>query len=337
MSVSISGLVLAAPDVATQLWLAAMWALTWYVCIELSSVHIFKPSLRRQSWKERWVGHFRRYMLSNFSVAFNSDEQFLDFGSAFLAVILQHGLGGAMCLPSVLGCRGSIAGALARHGALCEAGWELQDLAQRFWQVSVGGEEGRARNPPMLLLFTCIHHVLGLSMVIPMNLAYGSHRLYHEMVFQLQGAAFIALASQSYGWTLDTDTASGLRRLRRSSGLVLVVYLWSRLLRYWPLALSCLHELYVDGNFKMVSCAAPALCLMGFLNLVLVRDAAKKFIKFVTMPLPKERWQRTKLNVIMLGQEQLRPSTIHLECGNKSRWLPVQSLRPLWPARQGEA
>ena len=40
-------------------------------------------------------------------------------------------------------------------------------------------------------------------MVVPMNIALGDDRAYHEFVFLLQGAAFIALATQGYGFTLS--------------------------------------------------------------------------------------------------------------------------------------
>jgi hypothetical protein len=184
------------------------------------------------------------------------------------------------------GFSGPVAWALVRHGALCEAGWEFQDILQRAWQVKFGGEDGKAKNPSSLLAAVALHHALGLCMVIPMNLAYGGHPCYHELVFLLQGAAFFALLMQNYGFTLDVHTSAGLHQMRLGAISVFAVLCWSRLYRYWAIGYQLMCTLYADGNVVILSVAGPGLVLMGIFNVVLVGDAFGKCRKFMRMRLP---------------------------------------------------
>jgi hypothetical protein len=185
------------------------------------------------------------------------------------------------------GFSGPVACALVRHGALCEAGWEFQDILQRAWQVKFSGEDGKAKNPPSLLAAVILHHTLGLCMVIPMNLAYGCHPCYHEIVFLLQGAAFFAMLMQNYGFTLDVRTSAGLRQMRLCANSVFLVLCWSRLYRYWAIGYQMMCTFYADGNTVIFSMAGPGLVLMGIFNAVIVGDAFGKCLKgFMRMRLP---------------------------------------------------
>lgn len=112
---------------------------------------------------------------------------------------------------------------MAGHGALCEAGWELQDLATRAWQLTFGGEDGKAKNPVALVVIMCIHHAMGLCMIIPMNIHHSSNPSYHEFVFLLQFAAFVALGAGNYGSSLDIETTSGLFQMKIVCTIVLLV------------------------------------------------------------------------------------------------------------------
>lgn len=76
-------------------------------------------------------------------------------------------------------------------------------------QILFGGEAGRAKNPAALMTIMCIHHAMGLCMVIPMNMYFNNNSHYHEFVFLLQFAAFFALGLSNYGYTLDITTVSG--------------------------------------------------------------------------------------------------------------------------------
>merc|ERR1712023_514681 len=121
---------------------------------------------------------------------------------------------------------------MACHGALCEAGWELQDILSRISQRLFQGEKGRNENPLSLLAILFVHHAMGLSMVVPMNLLYHDNKYYHEFVFLLQAAAFAAMMLQSYGYTLDVKTRKGLSQMIVTIIMSSLLILYSRVLRF---------------------------------------------------------------------------------------------------------
>jgi len=279
-------LLLAEADLASQLALLAAWGALWYVIIDLLATRAFRPFLLSRAWLAQWKDLTRNFFETSLQVEFASDELFFDYACQFSAITCQHGVGGLLCVPAMCGFSGPVACALVRHGALCEAGWEFQDILQRAWQVKFGGEEGKAKNQSSLLAAVALHHALGLCMVIPMNLAYGGHPCYHEIVFLLQGAAFFALLMQNYSFTLDVRTSTGLRRMRLSTGSVFVVLCWSRLYRFWVIGYRMMCTFYADGNTAIFSMASPGLVLMGIFNAVIVGHAFRKCLKFMLMRLP---------------------------------------------------
>merc|ERR1712217_782637 len=94
-----------------------------------------------------------------------------EFSCEEIGIISQHAIGGACCIPALLGWFSpEVRSALACHGGLCEAGWELQDGLNRAYEVTFGGSEGKKKNTPALCLIMALHHVMGISMVIPMNI-----------------------------------------------------------------------------------------------------------------------------------------------------------------------
>jgi len=258
----------------------------WYVLIDLLATRAFRPFLLSRAWLAQWKDLTRNFFKTGLQIEFASDEVFFDFACQFSAITCQHGVGGLLCVPAMCGFSGPVACALVRHGALCEAGWEFQDTLQRAWQVKFGGEEGKAKNPPSLLAAVMLHHALGLCMVIPMNIAYGCHPCYHEIVFLLQGAAFFALFMQSYSFTLDVRTSAGLRQMRLSASCVFTVLCWSRLYRYWAISYQMMCTFYADGNTGIFSMASPGLVLMGIFNVALVGDAFSKCLKYMRMRPP---------------------------------------------------
>jgi hypothetical protein len=201
------------------------------------------------------------------------------------AIMVQHMVGGAMCLPSTLGFTGKTVWALACHGALFEAGWEFQDLASRFVQIVFGGKEGKAKNPPPLLIIVCIHHAMGLCMTIPMNIYFYDNTSYHEFVFLLQFAGFVALALTNYGYTLDIATADGLKRMKIVVSVTWVVMTYTRVVRYCMVGYSLFQALRAPGSHpaQLVYMGSFVLGLMGIFNTLMVLDVTGKFTKFIKM------------------------------------------------------
>lgn len=76
---------------------------------------------------------------NSFFITLSLEEGFL-VGCILWAVLFAHLIGGALCVPSVYGRDSDyfsveFACTLARHGALSEAAWELQDVLKRGYQV----------------------------------------------------------------------------------------------------------------------------------------------------------------------------------------------------------
>ena len=138
MMVTVEQLLYCTPELETQLCLLLINAIFWYLWINLSTSLVWEPWIAAQPWKERWVDLNRKTFKNSFFITFNNKEEACVFACSFLAILIQHGVGGALCMPSTLGAVGRGAWALACHGALCEAGWELQDLATRITQVICG-------------------------------------------------------------------------------------------------------------------------------------------------------------------------------------------------------
>ena len=88
------------------------------------------------------------------------------------------------------------------------------------------GELDRARNRGSVVFFAVCHHIMGTSMILPMNLYFRDSRDYHELVFLLQFGAVISFYAQAYGFTLDVTTRAGLRSVRRAVAWTFVSVLW---------------------------------------------------------------------------------------------------------------
>jgi len=288
MPLTAQGLLFSEPDVASQLALLALWAGLWFALLGPLARRCVRPYVLSRPWKEQWAALARRYFKSALFVEFQTPEDALDFACLFVAIMFQHGLGGALCIPSALGLRSRVVAAMACHGALCEAGWELQDSLARAFALAFGGAEGRSRNPPALLVVLALHHSMGLGMVLPMNASYGDSPQYHELVLLMQGAAFLAMAAQFYGWTLDVSTRSGLRQMRACAGFTMLLLVWTRVLRFAQLGRGLVLTFLADGNERFAYVGCLVLCTMGVVNLLFTVDAVAKFRKFASMSLPAD-------------------------------------------------
>lgn len=278
-------LLLASPDLDTQLVLGLLQAVAWWVITRTLGA-LIAQSFSTKPWRDRWLALCKSTNERSYGVFFDDDVEHFHMATNMLAVGFQHAVGGALCLPSALGIASPLAFALARHGALCEVGWELQDVAVRLTQLLFGGKVGRARNPAGLLLILGIHHAMALSLVIPVNVFYPQHRGIHEMVFLLQGAAAVAMFAQNYGYTLDIQTRRGLRAMKANVLVVWAVILWSRVLRFAWVFSVILREIVEDGNLALSAVGAAVVLAMSYVNYIFFADATKKMLKFGRMRPP---------------------------------------------------
>lgn len=312
MALSLMSLLLADGGLAVQLTITCFWAVAWFLAIRWAAKNVFEPWIASKPWADQWTDMHAKTYEASIGLKFKSRDEVFEFACLFLAIICQHAVGGVLCLPSLLGgSTGIVAAACARHGGLCEAGWELQDAFERAYQILFGTEQEKAKNPLPLVLFMAFHHAMGLSMVIPMNLYYPDNAYYHEFIFLLQGAAFAACVAQNYGYSLDVKTASGLFRMKASVAFSTAVIAWSRVLRYGFVGYKLIGTMYADGNIRMLCVGCLVLMSMGVVNLVFITDALKKLVKFMSMKHSDDKEE--------LHDEITRlHSTLHKHCSQHS-------------------
>lgn len=196
------------------------------------------------------------------------------------AIGLTHGIGGALCLPAVAMGPTAMACRLARWGALVEVGWEVTDLAERWYQ-RLCTKDGHIFQPAALLALACLHHPLACCLVIPMNICYPTMPLYFQMVFLLMFAASSALFVSNWAQTLDVSSTGGLCKMVLGSLFLWAMLIFTRLTYYWTVVFALLQRFDEDGRpaFWWVGAFAAGV-LMPLVGLAFFADASKRLAKF---------------------------------------------------------
>jgi len=284
-TVTVSELLHAAPRFEVQVVLAIGQSIFWFLAIRLGAAGI---SAIVQTWPEKtrkqWTKMNQATFKKSFFVDFDEQGAYI-FACAFIVILLQHAIGGSLCVPSVLGILPGIAPVLARHGGLCEVGWEVQDYLSRWWDIIFGGPEGRARQPAAIMILMTLHHAMGTCLVVPMNVYFGSNPLYHEMIFLLQAAAFGAMGLQQYGYTLDISKRGDLVTMKILVTITAAIMLYSRCFRYLYVAYGLCQLLKAEGG-NMYYAGLAVCVMMGVLNIIFLLDAVTKAVKFLSKSMP---------------------------------------------------
>eukprot|EP00929_Paragymnodinium_shiwhaense_P016880 TRINITY_DN12556_c0_g2_i1.p1 TRINITY_DN12556_c0_g2~~TRINITY_DN12556_c0_g2_i1.p1 ORF type:complete len:314 (+),score=53.14 TRINITY_DN12556_c0_g2_i1:201-1142(+) len=287
-SVSFTDLLLAAPHLEVQVSLALIHAIFWAVFIRVMSKMFLVDFLNGLKNRQHFLKNGRATVKKNFMLDLGDvEENQVEFLAELMAIVLQHGVGGLLCIPSVCGLAGylpdGVAFALARHGGLCEVGWEVQDSITRVLEVAFGGKRGREKNPPSFLLAFALHHTCAMCLVLPLNIYHPDNTYYHEGIMLLQLAAFLAVVSLYYGWSLDVTSIQDLRRMRLSVCVMCAVLLWSRLVRYSYVWYVLLSTFSAEGNQFLLQLATPSIICMSLFNVAVIQDAVSKCWKFMRM------------------------------------------------------
>jgi len=275
-----------APTWPVQLALATMQGLFWKVVTSFLAKLVFKPMVVAN---EQWIDLNAAKEKKQQSEV--PREQTIQNICELLVNLIQHAIGGALCIPVLingnLGLSFSTAAALARHGALTEVGYEVMDLVTRIYQITLGGPEGKIKNPKALFIGVCIHHFMGISMVLPMNIYYSDNYWYFYLVFLLQFAAAVALGSQQYGFTLDVSNKAGLLKMKIAVTLTFFVMWYSRAIAYVYVIGELLITFWDQSiGFFVAGCVANLAMLM--INLIFVCESTEKFKKYISFNFDEE-------------------------------------------------
>lgn len=281
-------LLIAEPAYEVQIMLAVLHAIAWQLAVRRLAVGFISPWINRQPWARVYKRRSHDTLTNGYGVRFKDEAAAFNFSSLFAAFVAIHLVGGVLCIPSLLFGQTPVTTALAAQGSLIECGWEASDLAVRAWQLcGFEGQAGRDINPPALVFFAVCHHVMGVSMILPMNVYFRSSRDYHEMVWLLQFGAVISFYAQAYGFTLDVTTREGLGSMRRAVAWTFVSVLWGRGIRYVVIGARLLDTIKGTEHEMMWQGGVVGLSLMGLFNIVVVVDTCRKLWKFsVRTPMP---------------------------------------------------
>lgn len=222
------------------------------------------------------------------------------FGLEVLSIcFFQHMVGAALAVPYLFPAVREAFGwdidfcvFLGRLGGICEAGWEIGDLLYRCYEKFVKGRHDL--QPASLMTIIVLHHFLGMSMVVPMNLFFGAHPLYIETVFNLQLAAGIGLSCQQFGFMLDITKEGELLAMRFLAVMTFVSMWWMRGIRYcWVWIMFGLH-FYALENWAMVAAVLVAGGSMFLMNALFCLDSTAKLKKFWFMTTAKAKERQAK-------------------------------------------
>merc|ERR1719198_947618 len=277
-----------APNLQTQLTLLFIWAGIWYFFIPFVGQKVILPWIRKQPWCEQFKA-LQKSTCKQFGVVFENEEDLFKASCNFIPVIMQHGIGGFLCLISIFNLYDADTNAsLACMGGLIEAGWEFQDSLTLIYIRLFGTPEQKATAPNSYCILMGIHHASGLGMVIPMNIMHRDDVCYHELVFLLQFAAAVSLGLQNYGYTLDIKTKAGLFKMQISTIIAFIVISYSRVFRFIHVLSKLVSHFYSDGDYAFVTSGVICSLLMGIMNLLMFLDAAVKVKKFLSMSVAEE-------------------------------------------------
>jgi len=126
--VNLQGLLLSDQEFETQLCLLAFHTIVWFLWLQIAPRYV-QSWISSKQWKDRLVTHSKHCFEKGFKIKLEYHDAFTS-ACELSCIASQHIVGGILCTPSVLGFTGQAVWALARHGAMCEMGWELHTFVQ---------------------------------------------------------------------------------------------------------------------------------------------------------------------------------------------------------------
>merc|ERR1719487_688408 len=120
-NVSLFDVLRAAPELPAQLASVAVHSAVWAVAIRVLLPPLLSANLRKMKSKKQFLRLAREWFKANFFYDMGEDEEKqIEFVAEFQGIILQHGLGGLLAVPSAVGLGAflpaGLAASMARHG-----------------------------------------------------------------------------------------------------------------------------------------------------------------------------------------------------------------------------
>lgn len=236
----------------------------------------------------------KQWLLEGFGIT-GVGKEAAGFTGAYITTICltQHSVGGLLCLPALcnyygytglanyFGISPGLAIFMAKQGAMCEAGWELSDVIFRTYHKWILGDH--VGQPDALVMTFFLHHIMGLSMVVPMCTFDGGNPYFIEGVFLLQFASGMGTVLQEFGYLLDIRKASDLCWMKIYVAINVIVQVYARAIRFLMLFYSIVGYYLFFGNYGMLFGSVFGAFFMGLFNAAVAGDAIKKTMKYLPM------------------------------------------------------
>lgn len=277
-----------APDTASQLFLASLWAVFWYHAMPWLMEKVIRPYELSVYTLDQLLYLQQKALKDSYGIVVGKKDT-LEFVCSFQVVLFQHLVGGLLCVPAVFFpgvlFSNETATALACHGALCEMGWEIEDSLCRLRILFFGTPEEKAREPAVMMFLFLTHHVLTLVCAIPMNIYFREDPSYHEMVFGLQAIAFVSLFLGFRLIEQDMQTKEGLFRMRVMSTVQFGFTTYYRVFRFIILSYRLLSgPLWVNEPFPGFWWGGLiGLLGMSLINLLFFAEHTSRFLLHVVI------------------------------------------------------
>lgn len=146
----------AAPTLEAQLLAALFHALLSFFWVMYVCPSVWRPILANMRSREHYLAQNKRLLAKVFMIELNdtpSDKRALfEYALLIPGVLVQHAVGGFLCLPACLGGLGlpkEVVTAMVCHGGLSEVGLELQDALYRIKQILFDGDIGKSESQPL--------------------------------------------------------------------------------------------------------------------------------------------------------------------------------------------
>ena len=291
---TIHDLLVAAPKLEVQLLLVLIQTMLWYVLINHILMPIGALIISNLKSKKQFLHFNMEYLKDTLGVDFGEDQAKQKV-SVHMGINTQHLISGLLCAPSSLALTSTlptgIVSAMARHGALAETGFDAEYILVRIFTYTFGGEIGRKKNPPTVILVAVIHHSLSICLAIPMNIYYPDNIYYHAFICLMQLSVFVTFCCQQYGFTLNVKTSSGLIKMKIVTLTALFVIIGTRFIGYIWLLVILFMTICRDENWLVLKLTIVPIIMFSLFNVIMIRAVTIKLVKFLPMSAEKHSFE----------------------------------------------
>lgn len=199
----------------------------------------------------------------------------------------HHFLIGSLMIPVIVygwSGAGSTGQLLFMMAVLEDVGYDVYDFIKKFCLTFFPSKckcLGAACPLPFFIIVCCIHHMLALTLVIPMNLKYAYLPEYHTIACSLLLAAGICFLSGQYKFTLSMKDRGEFLQFK---AIVLIQFLtvwYTRCLVWFPNAYAILTIFYGQGDSAYFYGGLVGSTLMSLFNIIMLIDATVAALKWL--------------------------------------------------------